>query len=72
MMGTAAARMKLHRQRQAAGKIPLRIEVPEIDVAELLIEANLLQQSEREDRDKIARGIEKLLDILCRLECVTL
>jgi hypothetical protein len=30
-------------------------------VVEFLIKADCLQESEREDRDKIARGIEKLL-----------
>lgn len=58
---SAAARMRAHRQRQAAGKIPLHIEVSEVDDVEFLIEAKCLQEADREDRNKIARGVEKLL-----------
>ncbi len=64
-MSSAAARMKAYRRREATGKIPLRIEVSEVDVTELLIEANMLQRLDIEDHDKIARGIERLLVALC-------
>jgi hypothetical protein len=45
----------------AAGKIPIQIIVDEISVAEALIVAGLLSESEREDRAKISRALEKAI-----------
>jgi hypothetical protein len=64
----AAARMKAYRQREAAGRVVLTIEVPLIEVAELLIGGKLLQPHHANDRDELARAVERLLAMLIHAE----
>jgi hypothetical protein len=65
-MSTAAARMRRRRAREREGKAVLRIEVDEIEVAEVLCAARLLDPVLNHSREDIARGIEKLLAAIAR------
>jgi hypothetical protein len=55
-MTSAAARMKAYRQREAAGRVVLTIEVPLIEVADLLIGGKLLQPHHADNRDETRTG----------------
>jgi hypothetical protein len=66
-MTSAAARMRAHRQRLADGRVVLTIEVPLIEVADFLIGGKLLQPHHADNRDELARAVERLLATLSRI-----
>jgi hypothetical protein len=59
---TGAERTRLHRQRRRAGVVVLRIAVEIGSVADFLAEAGLLREWDIEDRDAVARAIERMLE----------
>ena len=63
-MTPAAARMKAYRRREANGYAVVRINIKLVPVSELLIESELLDVSQAEDRKAIGLSIERLLDLL--------
>jgi hypothetical protein len=58
---TAAERMRAYRARREAGVIVVPVEVPEVDAAEALIEANLLPRAAAEDRTALAAALGELI-----------
>jgi hypothetical protein len=58
-----AERQRRYRARLACGKIPLCIEVDEVNVTEALVAAGLLSEAEAQDREKLARAIEKIITV---------
>lgn len=63
-MSTAAARVKAHRARRAAGRLSLTIEVDEVATIEVLERARLLEPLREHDRESISRAVERLLVVL--------
>ena len=63
MMG-AAARMKAYRRREASGCAVIQVNIKLVPVSELLIESELLDVAQAEDRRAIGLSIERLLDLL--------
>lgn len=61
---TAAARQRRFRERRRRGVIPLTVEVDEVGLAEALIEAGEITPAEAEDREALARGLERVLNRL--------
>jgi hypothetical protein len=60
----SADRCKRLRERRAAGRALLQIEIDLFAHTELLISAGVLQQWDDNDRDAIARATERLLAAL--------
>lgn len=65
-MSTAAARVKAHRARRAAGRLSLLIEVDEVDTVEILCAARLLDPLRDHTREDIGHAIERLIGLLGR------
>jgi hypothetical protein len=65
-VGAVALRVRRHRARRAAGKLSLNIEVHEVALREILVQARLLDPVRGHGRDDLARGIEQLLELLGR------
>lgn len=65
-MKSSADRVRLFRQRQAAGKVPLRIECDETELIETLIAARLLDRNANADpsRAELEHAVERLLKTL--------
>lgn len=57
-----AERMRMHRQRIAAGRIVLPVEVDEGRLVDVLIASRLLHPSAADDRDSIRRALEGLIE----------
>jgi len=55
-----AVRMRRHRERLAAGRVVLRVEVDEIELAEALIENRFLRP-DWESRRELERATERML-----------
>jgi hypothetical protein len=68
-MTTAAARQRqrLHRTRERAGLVVLRIAVEEIALTEKLVEAGFLDLADVEDRACVEAATERLLAVLCHM-----
>ena len=64
MMTPAARRMKAFRRREASGCAVVQVNVKLVPVSELLIESELLDVAQAEDRKAIGLSIERLLDLL--------
>ena len=60
---SAAARMRKHRERLAAGRMAVLIEGPE-EVVDCLVEIRILNPMHTDDREKIAQAIESTLRAL--------
>ena len=68
-MSTSAARHRQrHGQRSAAGHIMVQIEIDDVAVPDMLVGAGLLDELHRDDRLKIAAGIERLIELLIVVE----
>ncbi|MFK4725846.1 hypothetical protein ABIE89_006946 [Bradyrhizobium niftali] len=65
-MKTAAERQRTHRQRQAAGKIVLPVEVDEVAITEALISAGLLSQQDLDDPRRVAAALAAVVSTWCR------
>jgi hypothetical protein len=65
-MSTVTDRVRRHRQRQRQGKIVLLVEADEAALAFALTEARLLDPTMADDRDHLAAGLERLIDIVTR------
>jgi hypothetical protein len=63
-MSTDRDRQRLRRARQRAGRIPVTVEIDEVDWAEELIEAGFLAPHEAEDRKAIGDALSRFLDVL--------
>jgi len=63
-MTNAAARMKALRQRERNGRAIVVVEIDIKPVTEYLVDAELLQLAQVEDRQAIGIAIQKLLDRL--------
>jgi hypothetical protein len=63
-MSTAALRQQRHRRREREGKIPLCIEVDEVRLTELLVQAKLLSPLVDHGRSEIEAATEKLLELI--------
>jgi hypothetical protein len=66
---SAAAKMRLHRRREAAGRMVLQhIEIDTVAVTEMLIGAAALDPSKADDRRAIELAVERLLETLVRID----
>jgi hypothetical protein len=65
-VGAVALRVRKHRQRRAAGKLSLNIEVDEVTLVEILAQARLLNPSQDHGRENLGRAVERLLQLLAR------
>jgi hypothetical protein len=63
---TAAARMRRLRQRQAAGRITLQVELDEVQLVETLTTARLLDPLADPSRADLERAVERLIEALAR------
>jgi hypothetical protein len=61
---TAAARMKVLRQRERNGRAIVTVEIDIKPVSQYLVDTELLQIAHLEDRQAIAVAIQKLLNLL--------
>jgi hypothetical protein len=52
--------MREHRRRLRDGRVQLTID--EVEVEELLVAIEVLGEADRDDRDKFARSVERLID----------
>ena len=59
-----AARLRLHRRRQAAGRAVLRVEVDFNATSGALFAAGLLQEDEIDDPAAVARAVERVIALL--------
>ena len=59
-----AARTRLSRSRQAAGRKVLRVEVEFNSTSGALFAAGLLQESEIDDEAAVSRALEKVIALL--------
>jgi hypothetical protein len=57
----AAERQRAYRRRRRAGLIAMTIEVGAFEIADLLVEAGLLQQWDAENRAKVREVLEAAL-----------
>jgi hypothetical protein len=60
----AALRVRRHRERRAAGRITVAVEIDEVEAVEALAAAKLLNPLRENDRSEIAHAIAKLLELL--------
>ena len=63
-VSSTARRMKAYRQREATGRAIVSVGINLVPVSEFLIESELLDVSQAEDRKAIGLSIEKLLELL--------
>lgn len=69
MSSAGAMRVRRHRERRAAGRLTVTIEIDEVATIEALCAAKLLSPLQEPDRDEIAHAIERLLELLGREAC---
>lgn len=70
-MSSSAARMKVLRERQRNGRIPLQITVDEVGLVEALIGTGFLHASDADDRRALAAAVERVLAVLIESDSVT-
>jgi hypothetical protein len=63
-MSAAADRVRRFRERQATGKIALRIECDEIGLIEVLHAARLIDRNRDLERADLEQGLERLIEVL--------
>lgn len=63
-MSAVKDRVRLHRQRQAAGRAILPLDVDEVRVADFLIRARLLDPVNADDRMALTKATERLLELI--------
>lgn len=59
---SAAARQRAYRQRRAAGRVKLHIEVDEISLAEKLVATRFLAREQVDDLAEMTAALERLID----------
>jgi hypothetical protein len=59
-----AARVAAHYRRRKSGRIVLPVEVDEVGLVELLVEARLLSAGQQDDRRAVAAATSKLLGVI--------
>jgi hypothetical protein len=62
---TAAARMRAYRARVRAGKVIVSVPIDDVLVPQALVDANLLAQSQIDDREAIAAALGRLIARVC-------
>jgi hypothetical protein len=67
MSSAGAIRVKRHRERQAAGRIAVTVELDEVQAIEVLTAAGLLPPLCDHSREDIAHGIEHAIEQLIEL-----
>jgi hypothetical protein len=65
-VSNGALRVKRHRERRAAGRLSLNIEVEEVALLEVLAQARLLNPLQDHGRDDLGHAVEQLLELLAR------
>src|SRR5262245_66378455 len=63
-LSTAALRVRRHRARRAAGRLSLSIEVDEVALIKVLVQADLLDRLQDHDRAALGHAIEHLIELL--------
>jgi hypothetical protein len=63
-VNTAAARQRLHRIREANGRVMLMVEVGEAALAAGLVDARLISPTCTDDRKKLEAALSKLVEII--------
>jgi hypothetical protein len=61
---TPTARSRRHRERRAAGRLVLSIELDEVSTVEMLCEAHLLDRQRDHSRGDISRALVELIEFL--------
>jgi hypothetical protein len=61
---TAAVRMARLRERQAAGRVVLQIEVDELGLVDTLVAARLVDRQADPSPAELARAVERLLRLV--------
>jgi hypothetical protein len=64
---SAAEKMRAYRERAAAGRICITVEVDAVDLAERLIEAGFLRPEDYDDRDALRLGLEHVVELWTRV-----
>jgi len=67
MSSSAAQRMRASRARRDAGRAVFRLELDEVDVAEMLVAGGLLSCSDTEHREKVTAALEQQIALLIKL-----
>jgi hypothetical protein len=65
-VGAVALRVRRHRERRAAGRLSLTLDVDEVSTIDVLCAAHLLDPQRDHTRADIAHGVEELLAVLAR------
>ncbi len=60
----ATARQRLHRRREAAGRVVLEVEVTFNPLSEALLADGRLQANEIDDPKAVARALEQVIELL--------
>ena len=62
-MTSAAARQRLYRQRQRAGRAVLPVEADLVALEQRLLDVGLLRAAEVEDKDALARALQRVVEL---------
>ena len=65
-MSAAADRMKAYRERQRRGQIVVPVAINDVEVCEALVAAGFLSANAKDDRQALARAIERLIEALAQ------
>ena len=63
-MSSPADRQKNYRQRRDRGEIVLPITISDVSIAEALVAAGFLDPTYKDDRQALARAIERVIETL--------
>ena len=63
-MNSAAARQRLHRHREASGRIVLQIETDEAALCAALVGGGFIAPNDQDDRRKLEAGLSRLVEIV--------
>lgn len=63
-MSSAAARQRLHRHREASGRICLQVETDEAALCAALTNGGFISPNDADDRKKLEAGLSRLVEII--------
>jgi hypothetical protein len=65
-MTANAVRLRRYRERRAAGRAMIQIEINWLDLTDLLVRSGLLEQWDADDRAAVEKATERLLEIAAK------
>lgn len=63
-MSSAAARQRLHRSREANGRVVLAVEADEAALCAALIDGGFISPNDQDDRRRLEAGLSRLVEII--------